>query len=56
MQVIGEGDLCNLIPVLAHILANRKISTIGAHQKTASMDVFDANYLLLNIQLKVRGK
>mgnify|MGYP006964522690 FL=1 len=45
-----------LIPVLAHILTNRNISTIGAYQKTASIDVLYSNCRLLNIELKIWGR
>ena len=45
----------NSIPALAHILSNRNISTIGAYQKTASIDLFYSN-CLLNIEFKIWGK
>ena len=45
----------NLIPALAQMLTNHNISTIGAYQKTASIEVLYSNCLLLNIEFKIWG-
>ena len=49
----NPSEVKGLIPVLALTLTNRNISTIGAYQKTASINVLYSNCLLLNIELKI---